>query len=125
MLSTVAIIILVVASILVTIGLAVGIHKDLTLDPMEYEDTEDISMFKVMKYGAEGKEVAEVQKLLQAAGSSIKVNGKFTIGMLTAVKCFQKKNGLAVTGQVDSKTMTKLKTYVKPAKKTAPKKAAK
>ena len=73
-------------------------------------------MFKMMSYGAEGKEVLEAQKMLQAAGSTIKATGKYTIGMVSAVKSFQKKNGLAVTGKIDSKTMTKLKTYLKPAK---------
>ena len=81
-------------------------------------------MFKTLKYGMEGNDVAEVQKLLQAAGSTIKVTGKYTIGMFTAVKTFQKKHDLEVTGKVDAKTMSKLKTYVKPAKK-APAKAAK
>lgn len=71
----------------------------------------------MMKYGDENLDVLEAQKLLKAAGSTIKPNGKFTIGMTTAVKSFQKKNGLAVTGTIDTKTMNKLKTFAKPAKK--------
>lgn len=89
---------------------------------------EDEEMFKPICYGAEGRDIMEIQQLLKEAGSTIKVNGKYTIGMLTAVKCFQKKNGLAVTGKIDLKTMNKLKTYskpVKPVKETAVKKAAK
>jgi len=79
----------------------------------------------MLKYGDENKDVLEAQKLLKAAGSTIQPNGKYTIGMMTAVKSFQKKNGLEVTGQIDSKTMAKLKTFAKPAKKTAKAKAVK
>lgn len=86
---------------------------------------EDEEMFKPICYGAEGRDIMEIQQLLKAAGSTIKVNGKYTIGMLTAVKCFQKKNGLAVTGKIDLKTMNKLKTYAKPEKKAIAKKPVK
>lgn len=75
-----------------------------------------INKVAVIRYGAEGKDVEKLQKQLQAAGSKIKVNGKYTIGMMTAVKAFQKKHGLPVTGEVDAKTMDKLKTYDKTAK---------
>ena len=84
---------------------------------------EEIEMAKVIGYGAEGKEVMEAQKLLQAYGSKIKADGKYTIGMVSAVKAFQKKHNLSATGAIDSKTMTKLKTYAKPAKKPAAKTA--
>lgn len=70
----------------------------------------------MLKYGDENKDVMEAQKLLKAAGSTIKLSGKYTIGMVSAVKAFQKKAGLAVTGKIDSKTMTKLKAAAKPAK---------
>lgn len=79
----------------------------------------------MLKYGDDCKEVMEAQKLLKAAGSTITVNGKYTIGMVSAVKAFQKKNGLNVTGKIDAKTMNKLKTFAKPAKKTTRVKAAK
>ena len=71
-------------------------------------------MIKVMSYGAEGKEVADVQRLLQSVGSTIKVNGKYTIGRTSAVKAFQRRHNLPVTGKVDSKTLRKLKTCAKP-----------
>jgi len=79
----------------------------------------------MLKYGDENKDVLEAQKLLKAAGSTITPNGKYTIGMVSAVKAFQKKNGLAVTGKIDSKTMTKLKAAAKPVKKPARKATAK
>ena len=53
-------------------------------------------------------EVLAAQKLLQKNGSTIKLTGVFTIGMLAAVKAFQKKNGLKVTGEIDEKTWEKL-----------------
>lgn len=69
--------------------------------------------FKPVKMGANGKAVSDIQKLLQKAGSTIKVNGWFGIGMLSAVKAFQKKNGLKVTGFIDKKTLDKLSTFKK------------
>ena len=72
---------------------------------------------KVLEYGAEGKAVEEAQKLLQKAGSTIKVNGKYTVGMISAVKAFQKKHKLPVTGKIDTKTQNKLNEYKKPMKK--------
>ena len=74
-------------------------------------------MYKAIKMGAKGKVVSDIQKLLQKAGSTIKVTGEFGIGMLSAVKAFQKKNGLKVTGIVDKKTYEKLAAKKKPAKK--------
>lgn len=72
--------------------------------------------FKALKYGMKGTEIKECQKLLKKAGSAVKVNGEFTIGMVSAVRAFQKKNGLEVTGIIDSKTFKKLSAKV-PAKK--------
>ena len=61
-----------------------------------------------LKRGSEGELVMQVQDLLSKAGSKIKIDGVFGIGTYSAVKCFQKKNGLDVTGVVDKKTWTKL-----------------
>ena len=60
-------------------------------------------------------EVLSAQKLLQKNGSTIKLSGVFTIGMMSAVKAFQKKNGLKVTGEIDAKTWEKL-SATKPKK---------
>jgi carboxyl-terminal processing protease len=81
--------------------------------------------FVKMVYGEKSDRVKKVQKLLAKAGSTIKPSGVFSIGMLTAVKAFQKKHNLPVTGEVDAKTMNKLAEYDVPAKKTATKKPAK
>ena len=74
---------------------------------------------KVMKYGATGEDVKTMQKALQKAGSTIKVTGEYTIGMVSAVKSFQKKNGLKMTGTIDAKTKAKLDALLVPAKKPA------
>ena len=58
-----------------------------------------------------GPKVEEVQKLLQKAGSNIAVNGKFTVGMVAAIRSFQKKAGIEVTGKLDSKTMKALRKW--------------
>lgn len=69
--------------------------------------------FKSIKMGDTGKSVSDIQKLLQKAGSTIKVTGEFGIGMFSAVKAFQKKNKLPATGIVDKKTLDKLSALKK------------
>ena len=76
--------------------------------------------FQKIKIGDKGVNVKECQKQLKLAGSTIRVDGIFDIGMVSAVRAFQKKNGLPVTGEIDAKTFKKL-AAVKPAKKTAKK----
>lgn len=71
-------------------------------------------MKKAITLGKTGVEVKKIQQLLAKAGSSIKPNGVFGIGMLSAVKAFQKRNGLKVTGVVDAATLKKLEAYNKP-----------
>ena len=73
-------------------------------------------MFKCLKLNDKGLVVLEASKLLAKAGSTIKPTKEFTIGMLSAIKAFQKKNGLKVTGKLDSKTYNKLLTYKKAKK---------
>lgn len=80
--------------------------------------------FIKMGYGEAGGRVMKAQKLLAKAGSSIKANGIYSIGMVTAVKAFQKKHKLPVTGVIDAKTMNKLAEYDVPAKKTTSRKPA-
>lgn len=62
-------------------------------------------------YGDEGKEVLKYQKLLQKTGSTIQASGKFTVGMTTAIKTFQKKNSLKVTGKLDAATVKALEAF--------------
>lgn len=74
---------------------------------------------KVLKYGDVGIQVRKYQNILVKTGSKIKPNGEYTIGMVSAVRSFQKKNGLKATGILDAKTMAKLDIF------KAPKKSAK
>ena len=67
--------------------------------------------------GYEGKEVIDIQKKLVLAGSSIKPVKKYTIGMFSAVKAFQKKAKLPATGLVDKATWNKLMAVKAPRKK--------
>lgn len=80
--------------------------------------------FVKMTYGEAGARIIKAQKLLAKAGSSIKPNGVYSIGMVTAVKAFQKKHKLPVTGVIDAKTMNKLAEYDVPAKKKTSRKPA-
>ena len=80
-------------------------------------------ILKSMKIGDKGANVTKAQKLLQKTGSTIKVTGVFSIGMVSAVRAFQKKNGLKVTGVLDSKTFAKLEAVAsKKIVKMVPKK---
>jgi peptidoglycan hydrolase-like protein with peptidoglycan-binding domain len=60
--------------------------------------------FKPLKLGAKGDSVKKVQELL-----GIKADGDFGAGTEKAVKSFQKKFGIPVTGIVDAKTLKALR----------------
>lgn len=72
--------------------------------------------FIPMKCGEKGTRVEKAQIQLAKAGSTIKPNAVYTIGMVSAVKAFQKKNGLKVTGVIDQKTWTALSAVKAPRK---------
>lgn len=61
-----------------------------------------------LELGDKGTKVTEAQMLLRRAGSTIQPTGIFTIGMVSAVKSFQRKHGLAVTGIINNATWDKL-----------------
>lgn len=82
-----------------------------------------VAKFIKMAYGEAGGRVTKAQKLLVKAGSKITVNGIYSIGMVSAVKAFQKRNKLPVTGEIDAKTMNELVKYDKPQKTTTRKPA--
>ena len=56
-----------------------------------------------LKRGDSGDLVAQLQDFLSRKGSSVKVDGVFGAGTQSAVRAFQRKNGLKVTGVVDGK----------------------
>ena len=82
-----------------------------------------VSTTIALEYGESGPLVLEAQQMLAKTGSTIKPNGVFSIGMRTAVKAFQRKNGLAVTGIINAATWKKLEACSKPTRRT--KKSAK
>lgn len=59
-------------------------------------------------YGDENADVLKYQKMLKKHGSTIQLNKKFTIGMATAIKSFQKKHNLNATGKLDAATVKAL-----------------
>ena len=75
-----------------------------------------------MKIGDKGANVKQAQEMLHKLGSTIKVTGEFTVGMMSAIRSFQKKNGLATTGKMDKKTWDKLYALTHAVKRTAAKK---
>jgi peptidoglycan hydrolase-like protein with peptidoglycan-binding domain len=60
--------------------------------------------FKPFKVGSKGEAVKKVQELL-----SLNADGDFGPGTEKAVKAFQKKSGLPVTGVVDQATLKALR----------------
>ena len=61
-----------------------------------------------LKLHDSGNDVKKVQQMLAKLGSKVAVNGEYTIGMMSAVKSFQRKNGLPDTGIINKKTWDKL-----------------
>lgn len=55
------------------------------------------------------KDIVKAQKWLKALGSTVKVNGRMTIGMTTAIISFQRKHQLPATGELDKNTWKELK----------------
>jgi len=58
------------------------------------------------------KDILKAQTWLSMLGSKIKVTGKATIGMETALYTFQRKNLLPLTGKLDDITWKALKKAV-------------
>ena len=61
-----------------------------------------------VKLGDSGKGVEQIQTALKSAGYKVTVDGAFGPQTDTAVRAFQKKNGLSVDGVVGPKTWAKL-----------------
>ncbi len=61
-------------------------------------------MAQIIRSGSSGSTVKDLQKMLNAAGYNLKVDGVFGSKTLSAVKAYQKANGLKVDGIVGSKT---------------------
>ena len=55
------------------------------------------------------KDILKAQKWLRNLGSKITLNGRYTIGMVTAICCFQRKYDIPQTGELDDLTWKRLK----------------
>ncbi|MEH7116058.1 peptidoglycan-binding protein [Neobacillus vireti] len=73
----------------------------------------------LLKIGANGTAVKELQTLLNKKGYQLKVDGDFGNATDTAVRDYQSKNGLDVDGIAGQLTLNKLK-YVAPVVQTPP-----
>ena len=62
----------------------------------------------VAKRGDRSSYVADLQNMLIKKGANIKADGIFGPATETAVKDFQTKNGLTVTGSIDTNTLNKM-----------------
>lgn len=61
-----------------------------------------------IQQGSTGEIVIQLQDFLVHAGSNIRIDGVFGLGTRNAVRAFQKKHKLPVTGIVNDKTWIKL-----------------
>ncbi|HNZ27283.1 MAG TPA: peptidoglycan-binding protein [Spirochaetota bacterium] len=73
----------------------------------------DAVSWPLVAYGQSSLSVKAVQYFLKQKGYSISIDGDFGSGTLTAVKNFQKANGLTADGKVGSATWSKLIITVK------------
>lgn len=68
----------------------------------------------ILKQGSKGDQVGALQTFLNKYNkTSTKVDNDFGPGLATAVKAYQSKNGLPVTGQVAEKTIGKMIEWLK------------
>ena len=67
--------------------------------------------------GDKGEIIKDIQERLALLGSKVKVTGEFNIGTLSAVKSWQKKNKLQVSGKVSAFQYNKLIDMTDPLKK--------
>lgn len=56
----------------------------------------------------DAKKIMEVQKALTAVGEKVAINGKLDDATMKALKIYQEKNGLTVTGEADQQTLSSL-----------------
>lgn len=73
--------------------------------------------------GDSGEVVKDIQERLALLGSKVKVTGEFNIGTLSAMKSWQKKNGLKVLKSMSAYQYYKLVEMTDPLKKPVKKKS--
>ncbi len=73
------------------------------------DKVEDADTSTTLKHGSEGDKVKELQRRLKELGYyKSTIDGDYGSGTVTAVKAFQKKNGLSQTGTADAATLKKV-----------------
>ena len=73
------------------------------------DKVEDADTSTTLKRGSKGSEVKKLQQRLKDLGYyNSTVDGDYGSGTVSAVKAFQKKNGLSQTGTADETTLTKV-----------------
>ena len=73
------------------------------------DDEEEADTDTTLKRGSKGEAVKTLQKRLKTLGYyKTVVDGEYGSGTVTAVKAFQKQNGLTQTGTADATTLTKI-----------------
>ena len=83
-------------------------NKDGTWNVVKGKVTSQVKAMPVLKKGSKSEDVKTLQKKLNAKGYKLTVDGIFGNNTVSAVKDFQRKNGLAVDGIVGKNTWAKL-----------------
>jgi len=66
-----------------------------------------------LKCGDKGEVVTQLQDFLVRDGSKVKIDGVYGPGTQSAVRAFQNRHGLPVTGAVNKKTWNELLKVIK------------
>ncbi len=77
-------------------------------DKIKKKFTPGVEITKTLRRGDEGEEVRVLQNLLADQGYDVDIDGNFGRGTRSAVKKFQKKNGLTADGVVGPTTLAAL-----------------
>lgn len=64
--------------------------------------------YPTIKRGSKGEIVVQLQDLLARNGSSVRISGAYDIGTESAVKAFQRRRMLKITGIADPDTWDQL-----------------
>ncbi len=79
----------------------------------------DLLISTTLKQGKRGAKVAALQQLLTRAGHKVSATGYYGTSTAAAVKAYQKKRKLSVTGKADPLTLTRLSPDVRKGAKGA------
>ncbi|MEW9702763.1 S41 family peptidase [Paenibacillus sp. SI8] len=90
-----------------------GIQPDITVEQPAYFKTAPLSKKNVLKQDITSDDVKNLQLMLSGLGLiTDRTDGYFNDKTVTAVKAFQRTNGLPMTGEVDTETATKLEKSI-------------